>query len=753
MSNTTRLWYRSHAWDWWHALPIGNARQGAMVFGSVANEELQLNEESLWEGWAADVLNPGAPAALPAIRSAIFAGRDAEVERLEGASMDSPTTGFGSFQPAGSVHIALIHPQVRRGQKTWRFNQPTQNDWTAASVVAEYERELDLTTGIASVRYRYLDMVQRREAFCSHPADLVLYRYQADEGTIDCDITLQRERDVVDRGSDDDASLRLEGCLEYGGLRFAIMLRCRCTGGSCDTSSGVLRVRGASAMELRICSATAWESPERAAADPVQRCRQTLDAAEHQDYAALRAAHIADHQALFTLCRLELPDGDSSSLPTDERIDAVKAGADDPSSLPANLQGVWCHQMQPAWHSDYHSNINLQMNYWPSWTTNLLECQEPLFTWMQSNLPAAERAARHLYGAGGWCQHHVGNIYARVEPTNGPTGMYPLCGVWLAAHCWQHYLFSGDTEFLRDTAWPLMRGAAEFLKDFLVEAPADSRCPGKLVTCPSHSPENRFLDADGHERFFTYAPTIDIALVRECFGNCIAASERLDSDHAFAEELRGLQARLPPYQISPRDGRLQEWIADYDDAEPGHRHISHLYAVFPAAEITPDNTPELYSAARRSIDARLRNGGGHTGWSKAWLILFFARFRDGDGAHAHLLDLFRTKLLRNCFDDHPPFQIDGNFGLCAGIAEMLLQSQQGCLELLPALPNAWPNGTVTGLRARGGYTVDVHWQEGALRTTRITADAAGPVQVRCLAGRQWQQERDLQAGEVWEIAS
>ncbi len=751
LSSPTRLWYRSQACDWYHALPVGNGRLGAMVHGRIARERIQLNADSLWEGRLTDRCNPASAAALPRIRDLLFTGRNREAYALAERDLLASDLHIDAYQTAGELLIDQV------GQGLHPAHEPRGTP--------DYERELELTTGIASTRFTHGSVTHRREVFCSHAAQLVCIQLTCDDaggaadglggasGGGDFDLHLQRESEVLSRTAGADGGnglLTLSGRLQRGGMAFTLMAEVRQQGGTLHADLDVLRIRGAGAVEVRIAIATSWIAPGDLSADPVARCQATLRAAASHDWSRLRADHLSAHQRLFSRCQLELPAGPGDQLPTDERLERVKRGEEDPGlealyfhygrylllsssrpgSLPANLQGVWCHQLLPAWNSDYHTNINLQMNYWPAGPTNLAECQEPLFAWMESNVAAGERAAQALYGCNGWVMHHVSDIHGNVAPMDGACGVWPLGAAWLATHLFEHYRFTGDRDFLR-RSWPMLRGAMEFLADFLVEAPAGSACPGKLVTAPSHSPENTFIAPDGSASMFTYGATMDIVLILELSGQCLATIQELTlPEEAFATRLRGLRGRLPPLTISPRSGRLQEWIADYVEAEPGHRHISHLFALHPAALITAEGTPELFQAARATIDHRLANGGGHTGWSKAWLINFLARLRDGEAARGHLLGLLRDKTLKNLFDDHPPFQIDGNFGATAGIAELLLQSHGTAIDLLPALPRGWPAGSVRGLRARGGVTVDVAWSAGCLTSATLTADHAGTYRIR-----------------------
>jgi alpha-L-fucosidase 2 len=408
--------------------------------------------------------------------------------------------------------------------------------------------------------------------------------------------------------------------------------------------------------------------------------------------------------------------------------------------------------MNAPWNADYHTNINVQMNYWHAETTNLAECHKPLFDFTASLVEPGKKTAKVHYDCRGFVVHHLSDIYGFTVTADGPWGIWPMGAAWLCQHLYEHYRFGGDRIFLRDKAYPVMKEAARFILDFLVEGPG-----GHLVTCPSHSPENRFTAADGSACTFTYAATMDLMIIHDLLSNTVAAAETLGTDEDLRTEMKSALARLQPLQISPKDGRLQEWPIDYDEPEPGHRHISHVFGFHPGRQITLRGTPELAKATRKSVEFRLSHGGGHTGWSRAWIINLFARFEDGEEAHKNLLALFTNSTLPNLFDDHPPFQIDGNFGATAAIAEMLLQSHamhEGLTEisLLPALPKAWPTGSVRGLRARGGYVVDIVWRYSGLTRAIISATRDGTFALRW-PGREAVSHHSLKAGERLEASS
>ncbi len=752
LSAPVRLWYREHAWTWYHALPLGNGRLGAMVYGRAARERIQINEESLWEGTRIDRSNPLAGQALPKIRALLFAGRNQEAYDLAEESLLSTERNLDPYQSAGELVIDWVGGGARPSHEPSFFDPaPGGPWWQVVYATHDYERALDLSTGIATTTLRYRGTRQQREHFCSAPDQLICTRIAFDPGKGDVDINLQREQDVQSRVATPDGHLLMTGRLTRGGMRFALLLHARVIGGKLTADEACLRVRGADAVELRLAVATSYVAPGDLSADAVGRCRTAMTAAAGKSWEHLRTGHVAAHRRLFDRVRLELPASPGDALPTDERLARVKKGEEDPGlealyfhygrylimsssrpgSLPANLQGVWAHQMSPSWDSDYHTNINMQMNYWLTGPTNLIECQEPLFYWMSLIEPAGREAARKLYDCDGWVAHHVCDVHGCVEPMDGACGIWPMGSIWLTTHCLEHYRFSGDRKLLADRLWPLMRGAVTFACDFLVEAPAGTPCAGKLVTSPSHSPENVFVAADGTHSMFTYGATMDLSLIGQLIDDCLEAMKLLDlNDPAFAARLRTVKERLAPVKVSPRLGVVQEWIEDYEECEPGHRHISSLIGLHPLTQITRGRTPELFDAARATITRRLAHGGGHTGWSKAWLINFLARLGDGAAAHTHILGLLREKTLPNLFDDHPPFQIDGNFGATAGMAELLLQSHDGLIDLLPSLPPAWSCGAVTGLRARGAVTVDLRWQDGRLIAATLTADRSGTHRVR-----------------------
>ncbi len=732
-----RLWYRQPAADWNEALPVGNGRLGAMVFGYPDHEKLQLNEETVWAGSPVDNNNPAALEALPLVRKALFEGEYARASALAEKSLLGTPPRIRSYQPLGDLLIDL--EDVRAG--------------------AEYERALDLRDGIASVVCETPDGVKiEREAFSSAADDVLVVGIAVGRGAaLTGKIRLTRAKDAATRAISRN-ELVLSGRIVDqpdplsgpGGehMRFAAALKVLADGGHVRAEGEGLRVEGARGLAILLAAATDYD-PARLGfdpdLDPAAKCVETLSKVRRLSYRELRARHVAEHRALYERVALDLGGRpEASALPTGERLERVKAGGVDeglaalyfqygryllmgssrrPAVLPSNLQGIWNQDFEAAWNSDFHTNINLQMNYWPAEVANLPETVTPLAEFVSRLTVPGAVTARKTYGTRGWTLHHLTDPFGRTGVADGVWGVSPMAGPWMTFPLWDHYEFTGDTAFLREVAYPIMKGSAEFVADFLVLSPE-----GWLVTAPSHSPENAYVDPKtGKPESLTYAATIDVEIARALFENCIRAAGTLGVDAEFSARLKELEKRLPPLQIG-KLGNIQEWIKDYDEAEPGHRHMSHMLALYPLAQITPE-TPELLEAAKRTIARRLEHGGGQTGWSRAWIVSFYARLLEGETAYQNLLTLLRKSTLKNLFDTHPPLQIDGNFGGAAGIAEMLVQSHRGFIQVLPASPAAWTDGRFKGLCARGGFELDATWKGGRVVELRIRSKAGGKLRL------------------------
>ena len=757
-----KLWYTKPAKIWTEALPLGNGRLGAMVFGGISDETISLNEGSLWSGGPVKTnINPDAPKYLAAVREALLVKHNyREADSLERKMQGLYTE---SYLPLADL---IIKQQLHD---------------TAATA---YYRDLDISKALSTTRFTSAGVTYTREAFASAPDQVIVIRFTADKpGQLNLRfgarsqlhhlLSVNGTNELILKGkapshADPDYYTHNNHPVEYNdtndcaGMRFEMILKAIKTGGTLQTDGDFINVKNATSVTLLISAATSFNGfnhcPDK---DEKKLAEDYLNKAAIKSYANLLNAHYADYQKYFNRVSFEIntPKSDQNkNLPTDERINAYTAGAVDPDyetlyfqygryllisssrpgGAPANLQGIWNNELRPPWSSNFTININTEMNYWPAEVTNLSEMAQPLFGLIKDLSVTGKVTAKQFYNMEGWVAHHNTDIWAASNPV-GDKGQgdpkwanWAMGGNWLCRHLWEHYVYTNDKVFLKNEAYPLMKGAATFCLNWLV---TDKQ--GYLVTAPGLSPENDFIDEDGKQGDVSVATTMDMSIIYDLFTNLINASQTLNIDPDFRALLIAKRSKLYPLHIGHL-GNLQEWYLDFKDVDPHHRHVSHLFGLYPGNQISPITTPDLAAAAKKTLQIR---GDDGTGWSLAWKINFWARLLDGNHAHLLIHELLKTSLQSqtdshhgggvypNMFDSCPPFQIDGNFGGTAGMAEMLLQSQFNTIFLLPALPDAWNSGTITGLRARGGYTVAMSWKDKKLTAAKVLAAKSGPCKI------------------------
>lgn len=745
-----KLWYNAPATVWEEALPIGNGRIGAMVYGNPLQEVYQLNEESIWSGYPQDWNNPKAANALPQVREAVDRGDYAKASELWKANAQGPYTA--RYLPMAN----LMLDQLTRGEARNLY------------------RELNISNALSTVTYEADGVKYRRTSFISYPDQVMVIKIAADRpqavslhirlnSLLRYTVQTKGEKTLILNGkapayvANRDYDPHQVVYDDKRGTQFKVQVELLPDGGHCEANDSALTVRNANEVVLLLSAVTDFGNKKMT----LKKCKRP--------YQELLQRHTDDHQQLFNRLQLSLGTKNlqKEALPTNERLKSFEQDPTDngltelyyqygrylliassrPGGLPANLQGIWNRHVQPPWGSNYTTNINTEMNYWPAEITNLPECFLPLSDFIGRLAVNGAQTAKVNYGINrGWLAHHNSDVWAQTAPTGGydsdPKGAprwscWPMAGVWLCQHLWEHYAFGGDKKYLSKTAYPLMKGAAEFLLQWLQKDPET----GYWITNPSTSPENRFryIDKEGKKQNgeISRSSGMDLGLAWDLLTNCIEASTVLDTDKAFRQQCMDVRANLQPFRIGSK-GQLLEWDKEFEETDPNHRHVSHLFALHPGRQIIPEQQPELAAACQRTLEIR---GDGGTGWAMAWKINFWARLRDGNHAFGMLKNGLRyvdaTQVsvrgggtYANLFDAHPPFQIDGNFGGTAGITEMLLQSHAGYIHLLPALPDNWQSGSIKGVRARGGFTIDMEWKESRITRLSVTSHSGGTCRIR-----------------------